>query len=403
MSPLVLALFLLQKPDLQADGLKALDEQRYPEAAEIFTKAVAADPKDFSAHFNLALAYTFLKKDAEAVAEYRKVLELKPGLYQAELNLGQVLLRDQQAADALPHLEAAAKAKPDQFRPVLYAGEAALATGELDKAEDYYKRALVADAKSAAAEAGLAHVAVKRDKLDEAESHFRTAAGLDASYKDALLEVASAYEAKHDPVKAANIYKEFPENAAAREHVGSLLLEGGDAAHAIEELRTAVEKSPTSANRYALAIAYVKNKELDKAEPLLAQAVHDEPRNLDLRMSFGRVLRDEKKYNLAAMEFYRVSQEKPDSVEAWSELAGMLVLLQKDAEAIAALDKLRAMGAEKPGHLFFRALVLDRNKQLQPAMESYEKFLATDGGKSPDEEFKARQRVRILKRELTKR
>ena len=103
------------------------------------------------------------------------------------------------------------------------------------------------------------------------------------------------------------------------------------------------------------------------------------------------------------MEFYRVAQLKSDSAEAWSELAGMLVLLEKDAEAIAALDKVRALGAEKPGHNFIRAIVLDRNKQIQPAIDSYEKFLAEDAGKSPDEEFKARQRVRILKKELSKR
>jgi Tfp pilus assembly protein PilF len=393
----------MQKPDLQADGLKALDEQRYTEAAEIFAKAIAADPKDFSAHFNLALAFTFLKKDQDAIAEYRKVLELKPAVYQAELNLGQVLLRNKQAAEALPLLESAAKAKPDQFRPLFYAGEAALATGAVDQAEDYYNRASAIDPKNAATQLGLGQIAMKRNKLEEAETHIRKAIELDPSYKDSLLELASAYEAKKDVGKAASLYKEFPDNPAARERVGSLLLESGDAAKAIEELKAAVAHSPTSANRYALAMAYVKNRELDKAEPLLAKAVQDEPANAELRMSFGRVLRDEKKYNLAAMEFYRVAQAKTDSVEAWSELAGMLVLLQKDAEAIAALDKLRSMGAEKPGHLFIRAIVLDRNKQIQPAIESYEKFLELDGGKSPDEEFKARQRVRILKRELAKK
>ena len=37
------------------------------------------------------------------------------------------------------------------------------------------------------------------------------------------------------------------------------------------------------------------------------------------------------------------------------------------------------------------------------ALEYYEKFLASADGKLPDEEFKARQRVRIIRKELEKR
>ena len=43
------------------------------------------------------------------------------------------------------------------------------------------------------------------------------------------------------------------------------------------------------------------------------------------------------------------------------------------------------------------------NTDVQPALESYESFLASSEDKYPDEEFKARQRVRIIKREMTKR
>src|SRR5216684_6315624 len=66
------------------DGLKALDAQQYQAAADDFTKVLAADPKDFTAHFNLAFAYSMLNRDADSIAEYKKTLELKPGLYQAD-------------------------------------------------------------------------------------------------------------------------------------------------------------------------------------------------------------------------------------------------------------------------------------------------------------------------------
>jgi hypothetical protein len=47
--------------------------------------------------------------------------------------------------------------------------------------------------------------------------------------------------------------------------------------------------------------------------------------------------------------------------------------------------------------------VLDKNRVYEPALHSYERFLELSEGKYPDEEFKARQRIRVLKKELSKR
>jgi hypothetical protein len=61
------------------------------------------------------------------------------------------------------------------------------------------------------------------------------------------------------------------------------------------------------------------------------------------------------------------------------------------------------LGAETTGHLFFRALCWDRLKQRPQAVESYRKFLAAAQGKFPDQEFQAKQRVRILENEMRKK
>jgi len=81
----------------------------------------------------------------------------------------------------------------------------------------------------------------------------------------------------------------------------------------------------------------------------------------------------------------------------------VLVLAENYAGALAALDKIAALHAEKPGHVYLRAIVLDKIHQLKPALESYQRFLAMDEGKDPNEEFKARQRARIIQNELNKR
>jgi protein O-GlcNAc transferase len=402
-APALVALLLLQGADYNAEGWKALEAKDYQAAAGFFSKAVESDPKDYSAHFNLALSYSLLGKDAEAIPVYKKVLELKPGLYEAELNLGILLLQQKNAGEAASLLQAAVDQKPKEFRPVYYLAEALFAGGNPQKAEEYYKTASELDSKSAAAQLGLARSRARQKRVEEAAPGFLKAAELDPSYTDSLLELAALYEQAGKAGEAIALYSKFPENAGARERLGELLLESKRPAEAIPHLEWAVQKSPTPANRLSLAMAYSKNNEQEKGLPLLAAVVAEEPGDTDLRLLYGRALRDQKKYQAAAAEFFKVAQSKPDLAEAWSEFAGMSVLLENYPQALAALDRVRALGAETAGHVFYRAIVLDKTHQLKPALESYQKFLEMSQGKSQDHEFQARQRVRILTKELEHR
>src|SRR5512140_997471 len=108
----VLAALLLQTANPAADGTKALNEKRWDDAAGLFAKAIAAEPTDYTSHFNLAFAFSMLHRDDAAVAEYRKTLELKPGLLPAELNLGVLLVRVNQPKEAVPLLASVVKQKP---------------------------------------------------------------------------------------------------------------------------------------------------------------------------------------------------------------------------------------------------------------------------------------------------
>lgn len=384
-------------------GMKALDARHYQEAVDDFRNAIAAEPRDYALHFNLALAYSLLGSDPEAIAEYRKTLDLKPDVYQAELNLSILLLRDGRPGEAMPYLTAAVANKPREFRPRYYLAEALAQTGEPQRAAESYKMALEIDPKSAAAEAGLARVLAKQKNVADAAAHFRKAAELDPAYREALLELASLYEDAGQLDDAISIYNQFPDNPAAQEREGALLLKTGKGAEAVAHLEDAVSKSPSTANRAALATAYLRNNQADKAFPLITQLLQAQPDDYELRMVYGRMLRDQRKLKEAAQEFYRATRLKPDSAEAWSEMAGVLVVAEDYPNAIAALDKLAALHAEKPGHVFLRAIVMDRLKQIQPALESYRRFLQMSQGQLPDEEFKARQRARILQRELDKR
>jgi tetratricopeptide (TPR) repeat protein len=349
------------------------------------------------------MAYGFLHRDAEGVAEYRKTLEIKPGLYEAELNAGILLMRQKNPAEALPLFQAAAEQKPREFRPRYYLAEAQLQTGAPANAEENYRVALDLDSKSAGAHLGVAHALARQGKLAEAAPHFRQAAELDPNYRDGLLELADLYEKDKQAAEAIAIYREFPENAAAQGRLGELLLETKEYAGAIPHLEEAYAKDSTQENRAALAVAYLFDKQLDKALPLLEKSVAAEPSNYDVRMMYGRALRDKRQFPPAATQFSEAARLKPGEAKAWSELGGVLYMMEEYPQSLAAFDKARALGEDTPGNWFLRAIILDKLHQVKPALEAYQRFLSMSQGKNPDQEFQARQRARILQRELEKR
>ncbi len=401
-------LFLIQSTGPAADGLKALEEHRYDVAVESFRKAIEADPADYAAHFNLAIAYGFLNKDVEGIAEYRKTLELKPGLFEAQTNEGTLLLRQKRPAEALPLFEEAARQKPADFGARLHLAQCQLDTGALAPAEENFRAALVANPKSAAAELGLAHALARQRKLADAAPHFRQAAQIDASYRDGLLELADLYEKNNQVPEALAILHEFPGNPAAQEHAGELMLRGGQFADAIPSLEEAYAKDPTPANRVALAFAYQGNGNSDKALPLFEKVAAADPSNFDLHFTYGQALLETKNYPAAVAQFNQAAKCKPQDVRAWSNLGAALYLAGDLEQSLAAIDRARELGENTAGNWFLRAITLDKLHQskpvlAKPALEAYRQFLSMSHGEHENQEIQARLRSKMIQNELEKR
>ncbi len=391
-----------QSPDYLAQGVKALDANQPAAAEPLFRKALEANPSDLQANFDLALVLGMEHKDADAVAAWRKTLELKPGLYEAELNLGILLTRDHQPGDALPLLKEAADAKPSEFRPRFYYGQALFDAGQFTESEAQFRAAIAADPKSAGANLGLARALLKQQKLQDSETAFRAAAALDPAYHNALLELAAEYDRTDHRAEAIAILREFPSNPTATKRLAELQLAGGDAKAAIPALEATVAQTPTTKNQMALIDAYRDAGMRDKMLAQLKIAVESDPENFDLHMSYGRNLRDQRLFTAAAQQFQAADKLKPDSPEVLNELAGVLILSDQYDAGLAALDRVHALGKDIPGDYYLRAITLDKLRRNKPALDAYKQFLAVAGGKYPDDEFRARQRVLILERELGK-
>jgi len=399
---LIFVFFLAQAGDYVSQALHALDAKQ-PAAAEVLLrKAVDADSASVEAQFNLALVLGMEGKDAEAIAVYRKTLELAPRLFEADLNLGILLLRTKQPADAAAVLKEAVDLKPAELRPQLFYAEALFDAGDFPEAESGFRAVLAMDQKSALANLGLARSLLKQSKLKESAEFYRAAAALDPANRNSILELGAEYDKLGQNSDAMAIFREFPSNEAATKRLNQMLLAENDATAAIPNLEAAVKARPTTENRLTLADAYRQTGQTDKVEEQLKLAVAADPANFELHMAFGRTLRDNRRFAEAAREFQAAAALRPDSIAALNELAGVLIMDNQFDPGLAALDRVKALGKEIPGDIFLRAITLDKLHRNQPALEAYRQFLAVAGGKFPTEEFQARQRARIIEKEIGK-
>jgi len=144
---------------------------------------------------------------------------------------------------------------------------------------------------------------IRQKRADDAATHVQQAFVLDRSYRAGFIALAELYESTGRAAEAIPLYRLFPDNPEALERLALLQAASGNLAEAIPALETLMEKMPTGARRMALAKAYVENKQLDKAQALLQPAVQATPADFDLRLFYGRVLRDQRKFPEAAAEF----------------------------------------------------------------------------------------------------
>jgi superkiller protein 3 len=322
------------------------------------------------------------------------------------MNLGLLLLQNHRAADALPHLQAGAEARPGDFQTQLFYARALAQGSKPAEAIAVYQKAAELDAKAPEAVVEPAEILAGLERFDEAAAAYERAAQLDPRLEQAVLQVAEQMEAKGLREKALPIYQRYlaahPEAAATRERVGFLLMELQRYPEAIAELERVVTKDGTAANRAALAQAYALNKEPEKALPAWKEAVDADPASADLHLRYANALLFAQSFPEAAQHYLEAVKRNAALVEAWNGLAFSLYRVENYQGALKALDESNARASEKPANMFLRAIIQDKLQLYEEAKASYEKFLAQGAGME-DEEFKSRERLKVIHRLLEKR
>ena len=88
--------------------------------------------------------------------------------------------------------------------------------------------------------------------------------------------------------------------------------------------------------------------------------------------------------------------------EAASGLATSIYFEQRYQEAIPLLEQLARVADPPPAVFFFLATSYDHLRARKEALANYERFLELSKGQSPDQDWQAQQRIKLLQRMLGK-
>lgn len=149
-------------------------ENRFDEAAAVFTQCLKLDPKSVKAEDNLGLSYQGLGRNQEAMNAFRRAISWEEEEQRVDdsgpyIDLGSLLVDTDRASEALPYLVEAVKMSPNEMRARRELGKAYMHLDELEKAQSELEKSAQLAPENAPIHFMLAQLYRKRGFTDKAK------------------------------------------------------------------------------------------------------------------------------------------------------------------------------------------------------------------------------------------
>ena len=162
------------------------------EAIEALQQAVAIDPKNFDAQFNLGRLQYVIKDYGNAVRSLTMAIQLRPSHAQARFFLGTALEAAGDSEEALRQYEALSKLDPQSPYGQLGLGALLVKRGKLTDAVDALQRSIALDAQNFEAHLALGRALSLSERFADAVSSLKRAVDLSPERPDAHYQLGLA-------------------------------------------------------------------------------------------------------------------------------------------------------------------------------------------------------------------
>ncbi|HTT83289.1 MAG TPA: tetratricopeptide repeat protein, partial [Rhizomicrobium sp.] len=224
-------------------------------ALQSFDKAIALDPRFAEAHYNRGLVLRQLGRARDAIQSYDHAIGFKPDFAESYYNRGNALRDIKQPEAALESFAKAVDVKPDFADARVASGNTLLELGRHAAAIDCYDQAIRCKPDHAVAWCARGYALQELGRLHEAVDSYDHAIKHDPRFVEAhinrgkALQAAGRYE---EALRSCDVAIELtPDSAEAHCHRGDALMNLGRSEAAVESYERAIRLQPLYAEAYS--------------------------------------------------------------------------------------------------------------------------------------------------------
>ena len=165
---------LLESPQVyESRGIRALDRQKWPEAAALFRKGLELAPDSAALQHRLGTAMFMMGDRTGAEAQFERAVRASPDYFPAQYSLGVLLQEKGNHAAAIERFAAALRARPSYDEAQLRLATSLRRVGRAKDALPQYQKILQANANVTEARFGQAMALVQLGRFQEARDRLR--------------------------------------------------------------------------------------------------------------------------------------------------------------------------------------------------------------------------------------
>lgn len=281
------AIAMLQNMQAQtmADGLKALDFEKYESARNIFKSLTQAEPANPQNWFYLGQAYFNLYKEDSAKWAYNQGAAAAPNHAFNYIGLGELLMAENKKEDA----------------NLLFTKALSFSKGRDGLVKDAVALRLVA----------AAQISTDNKQIDMALAHIKNALEIAPKNYDVLITAGDVYLELNNGGEAASQYERAelvePKNAKAYTRVAAIWLRVRNAEQTLTDLTKALEIDANYAPALKLmSELYYKSKKYEKAKQYYTRYLENSEPSLANQKRFAKILFNSKEYEDALPQILNV-------------------------------------------------------------------------------------------------
>jgi len=387
----------LNRPESDEDKSIALtvlgiifDEKgRYPQAIEYLKKAIAYDPKNIYAYYDLAVAYKHDGRVSDARNTIQKAKDIAPNDSKVALLAGNLLYDSNDPKAAIDTYKDGLSNSPNDQHLAYNLALTQYKQGMIPEAIENFRKAIQVNSTGQIAEFAHGHLGsifYHREDLNGAEHHFREAIAIKPNDSRYLYNLGVILLKKKNMEEAVSFFQKALDAGTTDPQIYRFISESFAELKMFDNAITALEKGlrirPDDVDTLLqLADLYYERGNLSQAEDTFRKVIRITPGDSNTEtalVNLGIIMDDMERFGEAVVEFEKAIALNPKNENAYYNLG---IAFKNAGQPTKAIESWRKADAINPTETKHREAIGDyylENNYLDEAASEYEGIAKTN-------------------------